>query len=178
MQSVRNIGDSSTILTVPLVAPLQCFKVKIGYVTKDPICQKVCLYISYKTFDLSFGKRVAGLAQFCFKPDGIHKHFIVFLPYRMPVLVSSNNNTLHVICQNILRYSHIFEGVEHADKQILLFGIRKELDIPFSAMVADHSKTSCSIVSARTVLHMYEAPVHLIGFAGSGLISSSAIALT
>ena len=59
-----------------------------------------------------------------------------------------------------------FEAVEHTDKQILLFGVRKELDISLSAMVADHGKTSCSIVSTGSVLHMHEAPVHLICFSG------------
>ena len=61
MYITRDIGNRATILAVSRVTPLQCFEVKIGYVTKDPVYQKVCLYISDKTFDLSFGKRVTGL---------------------------------------------------------------------------------------------------------------------
>ena len=177
MYITRDIGNRATILAVSRVTPLQCFEVKIGYVTKDPVYQKVCLYISDKTFDLSFGKRVTGLTQLRLEPDSIHEGFIIFLPYGISFEITPKNDTFHVVCQDVLWDTHVGKCTEHSDEQVFLFGIRKEFHITFAAMMTDHYKTGDAVVMSVIVVHGDEAPVHLVCFAWTCMVTKSAITL-
>ena len=67
--------------------------------------------------------------------------------------------------------------MDHADEQVLLAGVGKELYVAFSAAMADHDKTGNLIGFPLFGHHFDEPPVHLVGFAGSGLVPSAAVSL-
>ena len=72
----------------------------------------------------------------------------------MTLEVPVEDDALHVICQDILGNPHIAKGMDHANKQILLLGIGKELHIPLTAVVADHSKASGGVLRPVIVQNM------------------------
>ena len=85
--------------------------------------------------------------------------------------------TLHVVCKYMFRNSHTFESMDHTNKEVFLFCVRKEFYISFAAMMADHCKASHFIRSFITRIHVYESPVHLIAFASLTGVTASAVSL-
>ena len=77
----------------------------------------------------------------------------------------------------MLRNSHVEEGMDHSDEQVLLAGIREEFNVTFAAAMTDHRKTGNTAAVAILILYLHESPVHLIGFPRSSPVSSSTIAL-
>ena len=67
--------------------------------------------------------------------------------------------------------------MDHSYKQVFLFGVGKELDVPFSAVMTDHSKACAAICLPGSVLYIYETPVHLICLSRTGIITPSAVSL-
>jgi len=51
------------------------------------------------------------------------------------------HDAFHVVRQDLFRDSHVLKGVDHADEQVFLLGIGKELDEHTAAVVAAESKT-------------------------------------
>ena len=82
----------------------------------------------------------------------------------MSFLITSDDNALHVICQNISGDPHICKGMQHADEEVFLLGIREEFNIPLPAMVSDHGKACNPVGSPLVSLNLYKSPVHLEGF--------------
>ena len=54
--------------------------------------------------------------------------------------------------------------MDHANEQVLLFGVGKELHIPLTAVVADHCKAGCGVFRSVIVQDFGESPIHLVGF--------------
>ena len=146
------------------IAPLQCCTIQVGNIPKHPSSEEIILYKPYQPLYLSLGKGMSGLAELCLKTDCFHKGFVVLLPDRMPLKIPVENNTLHVVCQNILGDTHISKGVNDANEEILLFCTGEELYIPLTAVVTDHGKAGSIVFTAVIVHHLGEAPVHLVGF--------------
>ena len=109
--------------------------------------------------------------------DRFHEHFIIFLPDRMSLWITPDHDTFHVVCQYIVRDSHISKRMDHPYKKIFLSGIGEEFDVSFPAMMADHSKTCDLIGSIGICIYLDKAPVHLIGFPRGSLISASPVSL-
>ena len=81
---------------------------------------------------------MTGLAQLRGNPDRPHGGLVIPAPYRMPIRIAAGNNALHVVCQNISRNAKSLECMDHSDEQVLLLGIRKELDVAGSTVMAHH----------------------------------------
>ena len=88
---------------------------------------------------------MTGLAQLRGKPDRLHEGFVIPAPYRMPVRIAAGNNALHVVCQNSSRNAESLECMDHSDEQVLLLGVRKELDVAGSAVMAHHREARCAV---------------------------------
>lgn len=174
---VRNTINCFMVSVILGIAPFPCFVVKICNSAKYPASKKVVLYETHKTFYGSFGKRMSGSAQLCFKADCIHKDFVIMVPDWMPFRITMKHNTLHVVCKYMFRNSHTFESMDHTNKEIFRFCVRKEFYISFAAMMADHCKASHFIRSFITRIHVYESPVHLIAFASLTGVTASAVSL-
>lgn len=144
-------------------------------VPKDSSGKKVFFYETYKTFYRTFGKGMSMSAQFRFKSDGIHKYFIIMIPNRVAFYIPAGHNTLHVVCRYVLRNTHAFKCVDLIYKQIFLFGIRKELYIALTAMMANHCKTGYLIRIIIPCICIYKAPVHLIIFTSIAGITPATI---
>ena len=144
-------------------APGKGFPVQIGDVKKGSSNQKVFFYKSNQPFYFSFCKRVSWLTQFCLKANGFHENFIVFLPYRITFKIPMKNNTFHVVCQNVSGDTHVAKGMDHPDKQVLLFCIREKFDVLLPAVMTDHRKTGHCVFRPIIVQDFGEAPIHLIG---------------
>ena len=54
--------------------------------------------------------------------------------------------------------------MNHSNEEVLLFGIGEELNIPLTAMVTDHCKTSGGVLCSVVVQDLGKAPIHLICF--------------
>ena len=67
--------------------------------------------------------------------------------------------------------------MDHANEQILLFGIGKELHISLTAMVTNHGEAGRGIFRSVIVQNLSETPVHLIGFSWLGCEPAAAVAL-
>ncbi len=106
------------------------------------------------------------LTELCIKSNCAHKGFVILLPYRTAVQITVEYNALHVICQHISGDTHILKSVDHPNKQVFLFGIRKEFNITLSAMVADHGKAGHAVDVSVVIQHIGKAPVHLVGLTG------------
>lgn len=146
------------------VAPVQCGMIQVSNVPENPPNKKVLFHKSNQPFHFALRKGMPGLAEPCLKPDCFHKGFVVLLPDGMPLKIPVENNTLHIVCQDILGDAHISKGVDHANEEILLFRIREELYIPLTAVVTDHGKAGNIVFAAVIVHHFGEAPVYLVGF--------------
>ena len=110
-------------------------------------------------------------------PFNIHKRFIIVIPNRMSFGITMNHNAFHVVCEYMLRNPHTFESMNHANKQVFLFRIRKELYIAFTTMMADHCKTGYFVRIAITCVHVDKSPIHLITLTSITGVSASAITL-
>ena len=117
------------------------------------------------------------LTQLCIKADISHEQFVVLLPDRVSLIVTFYNNTLHVIGKDKFRYTHIQKGMYHTYEQILLLCVGKEFYIPLPTAMADHCKACNLILITVLCLYFHEAPVHLISFARSSLITPSTVSL-
>ncbi len=73
--------------------------------------------------------------------------------------------------------AHILERMNHSYEQVLLFCVREEFHVPFSAVVADHGEACGGQYIACMVLHLDEAPVHLEGFSRWCRIPASTVSL-
>jgi hypothetical protein len=117
------------------------------------------------------------LTQLCPESYRFHKCVIILLPDGMSFLITPDDYALHVICQDKSGNPHIRKGMEHADKEVFLLGIRKELHVPLSAVVADHGEAGDPVNRSLVSFYMDESPVHLVGFTGIRGISAAAVAL-
>lgn len=111
-------------------------KVQVSHIPERSFGKKVVLYKTDQALYLALGKGLSGLQSLVWNPIVS----IVGLPDRLAVLVQPDAHTLHIVGENIPGNAHVLEGMDHANEQVLLFGIEKELHILFTAMVADHSK--------------------------------------
>jgi hypothetical protein len=177
MQVVRDIIDLLMVAAIMLLTPFKGLPVQVSEIQKCPACEKVVFDESDETLDFPLGERMTRLAQFRLESDSVHEGFIIRLPHGISFKVSSNDNTFHVVRQDVLWDSHEGECMEHPDEQVLLFGVRKEFHIAFAAMMTDHCEAGYTESSAVLIVDCDEAPVHLIGFAWSGMIAESAISL-
>ena len=67
--------------------------------------------------------------------------------------------------------------MDHTNEQVLLLGVRKELHIPLSTVMADHCKARCLIRLPDIRFHIHKAPIHLIGLSGVSGIAASSVSL-
>ena len=86
-------------------------------------------------------------------------------------------DTPHVVGRHVLRHAHGHERVHHADEQVLLPGVGKELHIAGTTVVADHREAGDLAPHAGLVLEVHEAPVHLVRLARLGVEALPAAAL-
>ncbi len=56
--------------------------------------------------------------------------------------------------------------MDHPNKQVFLPGIGEELNIPLSAMVANHSKAGNPVGLPIVIQNISESPIHLVSFTG------------
>ena len=95
-----------------------------------------------------------GFAELRLETHCFHKGLVVLLPDRMALEVPVQYNTFHIVRQDILGDTHVAKGMDHANEQILLFGIGEELNIPLTAVVADHSEAGCGIFCSVIVQYL------------------------
>ena len=164
MQFLWHTGGGFVVGAVLLVAPVQCSPVQICNVPEDPSCQEVLFYKTNQPLHLALGEGMPGLAELRAEAHGLHKCLIILLPHGMSLKIPVEDNAFHVVGQNVLGDAHAGEAVDHADEEVLLLGIGKELHIPLPAMVTDHGEAGSSVLAAVVVHHIGEAPVHLEGF--------------
>jgi len=146
------------------VTPVQSGPVQVGDVPEHTTHQEVLLDEPHQPFYLALGEGMPRLAELGAEAHGLHKCLIILLPHGMSLKIPVEDNALHVVGQNVLGDAHAGEAVDHADEEVLLLGIGKELHIPLPAVVANHSETGSSVLAAVVVHHIGEAPVHLEGF--------------
>ncbi len=101
----------------------------------------------------------------CNLPDGVAFH------------IPANNYAFHVVCKDMMGHAHIPEGMDHADEQAFLLGVREEFDVPFPAVMTDHCEAGSREHIARMILHLDEAPVHLEGFSPLRRVAAATVAL-
>ena len=154
MQFLGHICGGFVVGAVLLVAPVQSSPVQICNVPEDLAHQEVLFYETDQPLHLSFGKRMPRLAEFCLEGHRFHKGLVVFLPDWTALEVPVGDHTFHIVRQDILWDPHVAKGVDHANQQILLLGIGEELNIPLTAVVADHSKASCGVFRTVIVKHL------------------------
>ena len=93
------------------------------------------------------------------------------------VQIAVQNDTLHVVRQDIFGHAHPLERMNHPDEQVFLLGIGKELHIALSAVMTNHGETGHRefLSVAGVFLHFGKAPIHLEGFAGAGSVPASTV---
>ena len=67
--------------------------------------------------------------------------------------------------------------MDHPNKQVFLPGIGEELNMPLSAMVANHSKAGNAVGPTIVIQNIRESPVRLVGFTGLCDVPASTISL-
>ena len=95
----------------------------------------------------------------------------------MSLWITPDHDTFHVVCQYIVRDSHISKSMDHPYEKIFLSGIGEEFDVSFPAMMADHSKTCDLIGSIGICIYLDKAPVHLICLPGICAVTSAPVSL-
>ena len=103
------------------------------------------------------------LAEFRLKANGLHERLVILLPDWQTAHVAADHDAFHVVRKHIARDPHVAESVDHPDEQVFLLGIREELNVPLSAMMADHCKACSLKLPAAVVQNFGEAPIHLEG---------------
>ena len=177
MNLLRHTIYCFVVDAILLIAPFQDGLVQICYIPEGPAHQEIVLHKAYQTLHLSLGKRMPGFAELCLESNGGHECLIIFVPQRMPFQIPAVHNTAHIVGQHRLRDPHIFKGMKHTDEQVFLLGVRKELHIPLSAMVADHCKARCIVCSANIIMDLGKTPVHLVNLARPSVIPETAATL-
>ena len=158
-------------------APLECLGVQVGGVAELAPGREVALDIGDQPLDLALRERMVRLAESRLEPDARHEGRVVHLPDRLALDVAPRRDAAHVVRQDVFRHAHDHEGVDHAYEEVLLPGVREELDVARSAMMAHHREARYLEVAAVPALDPHEAPVHLVALAGLRLESPSAAAL-
>ena len=105
---------------------------------------------------------MSGFTEFCLEPHRVHETLVILLPDRTSVRCAPDHNALHVICKNVSGNAHHLESMQHTNKQILLSGVGKELDVTHAAVMADHDEAGKSVSAASAGLYINKAPVHLV----------------
>ena len=62
------------------------------------------------------------------------------MPDGLAFEVAVQDDALHVVREHVCWNAEAFEAVNHPDEEVLLLGIREELDVAGTAMVAGHDK--------------------------------------
>ena len=150
--------------TILPAAPVQSGPVQVSDVPEHTTRQDILLDEPYQPLHLALGEVMPGLAEPGAEVDGLHKCLIILLPHGMSLKIPVENDTFHVVGQNVLGDAHVGEAVDHADEEVLLLCIGEELHIPLPTMMTDHGEAGSSILAAVVVHHIGEAPVHLEGF--------------
>lgn len=99
------------------------------------------------------------------------------IPDWMSFIITMNYNALHVVRKHMFWNAHTLKSMEHTNKEVFLFGIRKEFYISFTAMMANHCKTSNFIRTIIPCINVYKSPVHLITLASKTGVTAPAITL-
>ena len=86
----------------------------------------------------------------------------------MSLKVPVENNTFHVVCQNIPRNPHIAKCVKDSDEQIFLLGVGKKLYLLLAAVMTYHNKTGSIGFIAVVIYHFSKSPIHLLSFSRFG----------
>ena len=99
------------------------------------------------------------------------------VPYRHAIRITPVNNTLHVVSENVFGYAKTLKRVDHANKEILLHGIREKLYVAPATVMAYHRKTGSTIDCAIATFHIDETPVHLVHLTWAGPITTRSVSL-
>ena len=170
-------SKSPVVSRVLFGTPFQRSVVQAGHIPENASRKEVVLHESDKTLHLPLGKRVARLAEFRLETHGFHELLIILLPNRLALMVPPDHHALHVVRENGFGHSHVAESVNHADEQVFLLGVGKELYIPLAAVMANHCKTRCLVLLAVIRVHRHEAPVHLVRLARCSEIPAPTVPL-
>ena len=95
----------------------------------------------------------------------------------MSIQIPADDHALHIIREDKARNAHVLKGVDHTDEEVFLPRVGKELHIPLSAMMADHSKAGDPVDSPLAVHHLREAPIHLESFSRLCHVAATAVPL-
>ena len=177
MNLLRHAVNRPVIDVILSVAPVQRLPVQVGNVAEHPVNEEVLFYKADETLNFAFCKRMPRLAELRFKAHRFHKSLIILLPDRATFQVSVQDDALHVVCQDKSRNAHVLKGMDHANKEVLLSGVGKELNIPLAAVVADHGKAGHAERTSVVIQNIREAPVYLERLAGSGHVPASPVSL-
>ncbi len=132
-------------------APLERLGVQVGGVVELAPGREVALDVGDQPLDLALRERMVRLAEPRPEPDARHEGRVVHLPDRPALDVAPGRDAPHVVRQDVIRHAHDHEGVDHAYEEVLLPGVREELDVGRSAMVAHHRE-------ARYLCLLYTSP--------------------
>ena len=99
------------------------------------------------------------------------------MPDGLAFEVAVQDDALHVVREHVCWNAEAFEAVNHPDEEVLLLGIREELDVAGTAMVAGHDKARTLEGAAGACHHIREAPVHLERIPRRRLVPAAAIPL-
>ena len=177
MQVIRNIFDLSVVLGILLFAPFHYLIIEVIQIPETSSDKEVVFDESDQPLDFTFGIWMPRLTQSGIEAYCVHEVLIVRLPYWMVLEVPLDDDTFHVVCQNILGDPHVTKGVYHTNEQILLLGVGKELHISLTAVVTNHGKASGSIFRPVIVQNLSETPVHLVSFSRFRGEPAAAVAL-
>ena len=103
---IRSTVHAPVINTVLAPAPLDRFIIQVRKFFEYTSLQEVLLHKANETFYRTLGKRVTWLAEPGMEAYVPHEEFLVMLPDRFSLRISPDHNTLHVICQDVLRNIH------------------------------------------------------------------------
>lgn len=173
----RNAVHRPAVSRTLLRAPLERRGVEVRDVVERAPGGEILLHEAYQPLDLALRKGMAGLAEPRLEAGACHEGRVVGLPHGPALAVAAQDHALHVVGQHEFRHAHQHEGVDHADEQVLLARVREELHVGRAAVVADHREACDAVDVAQPVLHVDEAPVHLIALAGPGAVAATAVAL-
>src|SRR5699024_7644146 len=106
------------VYAVLTVAPSDGFQIQFCDRAKNSAGKEVIFYEADQALHFALSERMPWLAELCLETDCFHEHFIIFLPERMAFQIPPDHDTLHVICQYIVRDSHISKSMDHPYKKI------------------------------------------------------------
>ena len=177
MKVIRDIFYLSVVLGILLFAPFHYLIIEVIQIPETSSDKEVVFDESDQPLDFTFGLWMPRLTQCGIEAYCVQEVLIVRLPYWMVLEVPLYDDTFHVVCQHILRYSHICECTEHAYEQVLLLGIGKELNIHLAAVMTDHCEAChCRFLTIR-IDHMGESPIHLVLLGRKRLVAYPSVSL-